>query len=58
MAEEQKIGFKQLVEVRKEEMQGILPGFMSEVTDGKNVIQVYSPDVQNRSNFRMKEDDS
>lgn len=56
MNEEKKINFKQLVEVRKEEMEGMLPGLMTEVTDGKNKMFVNSPSCQQRSQFRVKDD--
>lgn len=56
--EEQKISLKQLVEIRKEEMKGMLPGLMTEVTDGSHSVMVFSPDPEDRSHFRMKEDGS
>ena len=52
---EGKISFSELVESRKEEMQHILPGFMTEVTDGKHSAIVYSPTPNQRSHFSVKE---
>ena len=51
--EKKKITFKELVEVRKEEMRGMRPGLTSEITDGIHTVRVNSPDVFERSTFKM-----
>ena len=51
--EEQKISLKQLVEARKDEMQDMLPGFMTKVTDGKHTVIIESPGVFDRSTFKV-----
>ena len=56
MTDEQKISFKQLVEARKEEMQHIRPGFMTEVTDGTHTMIVCSPEPREKSQFRVSND--
>lgn len=54
MSEEQKISFKQLVEARKEEMQSMRPGLMTKVSDGEYIIEVNSPNVFDRSTFKVE----
>ena len=53
MEEQKRLSFKQLVEDRKEEMQSILPGFMTKVTDGTHVVEVESPGIFERSTFKV-----
>lgn len=53
MEKDQKISFKQLVEDRKEDMQHILPGFVTKVTDGKHTVVIESPGVFDRSTFKV-----
>ena len=48
-----KISFSELVETRKFEMQSMLPGLMTEVSDGKNKTVVYSPSPMHRSQFSI-----
>ena len=56
MADEGKaISFKELVQVRKEELQSMLPGFMAEVKDGDKTAVVYSPRSFEKSTYKMKE---
>lgn len=59
-SESKMISFAELVEVRKQEMQGVLPGLMSVVNDPlgqKKEAKVYSPKVMQRSLFRIGEFD-
>lgn len=56
MSDEQKISFKQLVEVRKEEMQSMRPGLMTEISDGVHTMLVCSPDTFERSTFKVSVD--
>ena len=46
------ISLRELVDARKQEMQSILPGFTTEVTDGKNKVIVESPSYRERSQFK------
>ena len=48
-----KLSLRELVDARKQEMQSILPGFMTEVTDGKNKVMVESPSYRERSQFKV-----
>lgn len=55
MADEGKsISFKELVDVRKEEMQSMLPGFMAEVKNGEKTVRVYSPKSFEKSTYKVK----
>ena len=54
MEEIRQISFKELVEIRTEEMQHMLPGLMTEVTNGEKTVRVYSPDPLEKSKFRVK----
>lgn len=54
--EDTKISFKQLVEARKEEMQSMRPGLMTQVTDGVHTVEVESPGTFERSTFKMNMD--
>ena len=49
------ISFKELVQVRKEEMRGMLPGFMAEIKDGDKSAKVYSPNSFEKSTYKLKE---
>lgn len=51
--EVKKITFRELVQARKDEMQSILPGFVTIVTDETHSVEVSSPDVFERSTFKM-----
>ena len=56
MAEEGKaISFKELVQVRKEEMQHMLPYKMAELRNGDKVVRVYSPSPFEKSTYRVGE---
>lgn len=55
MAEDGKqISFKELVDVRKAEMEGILPGFMAELKQGDKTVKVYSPNWFERTSLKVK----
>ncbi len=55
MADEGKqISFKELVDVRKEEMQGMLPGLMAEIKHGDKTVIVNSPNWLEKISLRMK----
>ena len=55
MADEGKsISFKELVDVRKEEMQGMLPGFMAEVRNGDKSVIVYSPSFFEKASLTVR----
>ena len=56
MAEEGKqISFKELVDVRREEMQSMLPGFMAEVRGGGDkLVRVYSPNAFEKSSLKVR----
>lgn len=60
MREERTTSFKDLVESRKQEMEFILPGFMTIVKDPqgkKKEVKVYSPSVMKRSLFKISNED-
>jgi len=46
--EEDNIKFSELVEIRREEMKSVLPGFYTQVTDGVNETRVESPSAEER----------
>ena len=50
---QQKISFKQMIEDAKDEMQHMLPGLMKKVTDGKHTALIESPEVFDRSTFKV-----
>ena len=50
------ISFAQLVEVRREEMQHMRPGLMTQLTDGEHIVEVSSPGSFERSTFKFKQD--
>ena len=54
MAEEKTIGFKELVNVRKEEMQGMLPGFVAEIKQGDKTARVNSPRWLEKISLKVK----
>ena len=55
MADEGKsISFNELVEVRKAELQSMLPGFYAEVTVGNKSRKVYSPNSFEKSSLKIK----
>ena len=55
MADEGKaISFKELVNVRKDEMQSMLPGFMAEVTNGKDTVYVESPSTFEKISLKVR----
>ena len=49
------ISFSELVNVRKEEMQNMLPGFMAEVKMGDKSAIVKSPSYFEKSKYKVKE---
>lgn len=53
--EERPVSFKEMVEIRKQEMQSILPGFYTIVKDPNNGREekVYSPDISSRFRYRI-----
>ena len=50
------ISFEELVEVRKQEMEGMRPGLTSVVTVGKLSTRVESPRPFERSTFRIHQE--
>lgn len=47
-SEDSIIDIKTLVEIRKDEMESILPGFYTQIVVGDEVIEVKSPDASER----------
>ena len=45
---EEGLKFSELVEIRREEMKSVLPGFYTQVTDGVNEARVESPSAEER----------
>ena len=55
MAEElRRIGYEELVKVRKDEMQGMRPGFYAEVSRGNKSVRVYSPRPLDKASLKVK----
>ena len=54
MAEEKQISFDELVKVRKEEMESMLPGFYAEVKRGERSKKVYSPNALEKTTLKVK----
>ena len=55
MADEGKsISFDELVKVRKDEMEGMLPGLYAEITMGNKSKKVYSPRAFEKSSLRIR----
>ena len=50
----ERISIKELVEVRKEEMQSMRPGLMSEIKAGDKTIRVYSPTSFEKSTYKVE----
>ena len=52
---DEKIKPRELVEVRKQEMESMLPGFMTEIEVNNKPVRVYSPTPQQRATYKSAE---
>ena len=52
---DEKIKPRELVEVRKQEMESLLPGLMTEVVVNNKPVKVYSPTPQQRATYKSVE---
>ena len=49
---EKELTLREVVEARKQEMESVLPGFVTMVTKGNKSVDVYSPSVSQRSKYK------
>lgn len=54
MADDRTISFKELVNVRKDEMRGMLPGFTAEVSNGEKSVWVDSPSWLDKTQLKVR----
>lgn len=52
---DKELTLREVVEARKQEMESVLPGFVTKVTKGNKSVDVYSPSVSQRSKYKTTE---